>query len=380
MLSNVNTYSGTTYVSFGDIILDVNNALPNTPLTFTGTANIYLFNDSQIQNIGTLTATNVSGAKINLSGPYSTLTINQATGSDTLYSGTIVGIGSVVKAGSGTLTLKGTNTYTGGTTINAGTLKISEDSTGNVLSDIGFVSLANVSGATLNLNGKTETIGSLSGGGATGGYIVLGTGGALTVNQTTNTTYNGVISGAGSFTKTSYGVLTLNRVNTYTGATTLSGGEVILGVSNAIPNTSLVFTNAARLLLIHDDISTEVGSLTSEGVTGSVIWLYNRSVLTVNQATNTNYEGTIISNVMGSVVKNLAGTLTLKGANSYRGNTTITAGELNIAAFGSLNNGDYSGNIINNGIFRFRSSTPQYLRGTYSGSGTLDDSINLNFI
>ena len=286
-----------------------------------------------------------------------------------------------MKAGSGTLSLAGTNTYTGGTTINAGTLKIDNSSTGDVLSDIGFVTLANVNGATLNLNGKTETIGSLSGGGASGGNITLGTGGALTVNQTTNTSYNGAISGDGSFTKTSYGVLTLNGVNTYTGATTLSGGEVVIGVSNAIPNTSLVFANAARLLLIHDGVSAEIGSLTSEGVTGSVIWLYNRSVLTVNQSVDRNYDGSIISNVMGSVVKNLSGTLTLRGTNTYLGGTTINAGTLRIDGSSSLNNGDYRGSITNNGILRYSSSTPQYLRGTYSGSGTLsDDTSNLNFI
>ena len=133
--------------------------------------------------------------------------------------------------------------------------------------------------------------------------------------------------------------------------------------------------------MIHDGVSAEIGSLTSEGVTGSVIWLYNRSVLTVNQSVDRNYDGSIISNVMGSVVKNLSGTLTLRGTNTYLGGTTINAGTLRIDGSSSLNNGDYMGSITNNGILRYSSSTPQYLRGTYSGSGTLsDDTSNLNFI
>jgi autotransporter-associated beta strand protein len=370
MLSRASTYTGTTYMSDGDLIINTNNALPNTPLTFTGASNIYMFNSNLTQSIGTLTG--IVGAKIDLSGASSVLTINQATGSETTYSGTIIGIGSVVKNGSGTLILEGSNTYTGGTTINAGILRIA-GSSGNVLSNNGFVILANTTGAQLDLNGKTETIGSLSGGGTSGGYIALGTSGALTVNQFTNTTYDGVISGNGSFTKTSYGVLTLGGVNTYGGVTTLSGGDVIILASNAIPNTALTFTGAARLLLIRNDISLEVGSLTSDGVTGSVIWLYNNSVLTINQTSNTTFDGVITSNLSGSIVKNNSGILTLSGVNSYSGNTTINAGTLRITGSGSLGEGNYSGYITNNGILQYSSSASQTLTRSISGSGSLVD-------
>jgi autotransporter-associated beta strand protein len=280
-----------------------------------------------------------------------------------------------VKNGSGTLTLEGTNTYTGGTTINAGVLKIGGTS-GNVLSDNGFVILANTSGAQLNLNGKTETIGSLSGGGTSGGHIALGTSGALTVNQYTNTTYNGIISGNGSFTKTSYGVLTLGGVSTYSGATTLTGGDVIVLANNAIPNTALIFENSARLLLLRNGISLEVGSLSSSGASDSVIWLYDTSVLTINQTTNTSFEGKIISNLSGSIVKNNTGTLTLSGINNYSGNTTINAGTLVISGSGQLGAGNYSGYIINNGILAYRSSASQTLTRSISGSGSLEDADN----
>ena len=63
---------------------------------------------------------------------------------------------------------------------------------GNAIADTGAVTLANVAGAVLNLNGTNETIGSLAGGGATGGNVSLGAG-TLTTGDANNTTYSGVI-------------------------------------------------------------------------------------------------------------------------------------------------------------------------------------------
>ena len=50
--------------------------------------------------------------------------------------------------------------------------------------DTSEVVMANTSGAILDVNGMTDTIGSLSGGGSSGGNITLGSG-SLTVNQFT---------------------------------------------------------------------------------------------------------------------------------------------------------------------------------------------------
>jgi autotransporter-associated beta strand protein len=145
--------------------------------------------------------------------------------------------------------LSGANTYTGKTTINAGIIKIDAN---NVMPDYSEVVLANTSGVALDVNGKTDTIGSISGGGASGGNITLESGsgtGALTVNQFTFGDYAGVISGAGSFTKSSYGVLRLTSANTYTGATAVTGGDLIIMINGGIPNTALSLTGSSRLLL-----------------------------------------------------------------------------------------------------------------------------------
>ncbi|MES2922252.1 MAG: autotransporter-associated beta strand repeat-containing protein [Verrucomicrobiota bacterium] len=133
----------------------------------------------------------------------------------------------VTKVGTGTLTLSGSNTYTGATNIHGGTLSISGSS---AIADTGAVIVANTSGAAFNLLAN-ETIGSLEGGGATGGNVTLNSNQLLTGNDNTSTTYGGVMSGTdGSLEKLGTGTLTLTGSNTYTGATAVSHGKLIVGV------------------------------------------------------------------------------------------------------------------------------------------------------
>jgi len=111
----------------------------------------------------------------------------------------------------------------------------------------------------LDINGKTAAIGTISGGGASGGNISIGPdsdhAGNLTVNQSTLTTYSGVINGYGTFNKDGPGSLKLSSVNIYSGSTTITNGEIIITVTNAIPNTALIFSNTGRLLLLTSGVS-----------------------------------------------------------------------------------------------------------------------------
>ena len=74
--------------------------------------------------------------------------------------GNISGTGSVIQAGLGTATLSGINTYSGVTTVSAGTLQAGSTTALSATSDFTVAT-----GATLNVNGFSNSIGSLAGSG-----------------------------------------------------------------------------------------------------------------------------------------------------------------------------------------------------------------------
>ncbi|MBV8176224.1 MAG: autotransporter-associated beta strand repeat-containing protein, partial [Verrucomicrobia bacterium] len=243
--------------------------------------------------------------------------------SDTVtFSGVISGTGGVTQIGGGTTILTGSNTYSGSTTISSGTLQAG--------SATGFSpNSAFIVNATLDLNGFSNTIGSLAGSGT-----VLNNGGApatLTVgNNNTNTTFAGVLANGTSvlqLTKSGTGVLTLTGANTYTGGTTISSGTLQLG---------------------------------NGGTTGSIAGnVTNNGVLAFDRSDSVTFGGVISGT--GNVVQMGAGTLTLPGTNTYTGTTSVNAGSLIVngsiaSALTVVNPGGFlgghgtiGGNLINNG-------------------------------
>ncbi|HQW29468.1 MAG TPA: autotransporter-associated beta strand repeat-containing protein, partial [Verrucomicrobiales bacterium] len=137
------------------------------------------------------------------------------------------------------------NTYTGTTTVNAGTLELSG---GAAIIDTGAVVMANVSGANLKLN-NDETIGSLAGGGTTGGDVNL-QGNTLTVGDATpTTTFAGVISGTstGNFMKEGAGTMILSGDNTYDGTTTVNDGALYINGDQSAANGAVSVANSSTL-------------------------------------------------------------------------------------------------------------------------------------
>ncbi|MGE6784730.1 autotransporter outer membrane beta-barrel domain-containing protein, partial [Ensifer adhaerens] len=150
-----------------------------------------------------------------------TLTFNRSDAVS--FSGDISGTGGLTQAGTGTLTLFGANTYSGATTIDAGTLAAGST---NTFSANSAVTVA--SGANVNLVGFDQTIAALSG----AGNVALGTG-TLTVDQSTSTTYSGVLSGSDGFVKDGSGKLLLSGDSSgFTGTTAINGG--ILSVNGTL--------------------------------------------------------------------------------------------------------------------------------------------------
>ena len=64
----------------------------------------------------------------------------------------------------------------------------------------------------------------------------------------TQTLQHGGISGTGSLTQAGTGLLVLNASNTYSGATTISAGMLVLANSNALQNSTAAVDAAANSL------------------------------------------------------------------------------------------------------------------------------------
>jgi len=144
------------------------------------------------------------------------------------YSGTISGTGSVEKSGAGTLTLTGTNTYTGSTAVNSGTLNLV---VANAISS--HTAVTGSAGAAMTLGGS-QTIRSLAG----AANVVLGAH-TLSVGGTASTSYSGTISGIGSLTKAGAGTLTLSANNTFSGATSVTGGRLLVNGASSSGTTTV---------------------------------------------------------------------------------------------------------------------------------------------
>jgi len=183
----------------------------------------------------------------------------------------------LVKTGGGLLELTGTNTYFGSTHIQAGTLSASG---GSAIPNTSAVVLANTAGATFQLN-ASETIGTLAGGGATGGNVNIQTS-TLTLGDQRDSTFAGVISGGGgAVVKQGTGVITFTGANTFTGGTTLSAGTVVAGNDSALGNSGAqtVTFNGGRLAS-DNDVRSLPNNLTVNNVAGNQVTGTNSVTLT----------------------------------------------------------------------------------------------------
>ena len=131
----------------------------------------------------------------------------------------------------------GANTYTGATVIANDTF---EANNAQALGIGSAVSLGNNANAILKLD-VSVSIGSLAGGGATGGNVTLGAQTLTTGGNNTNTSYAGIISGtSGNLIKTGTGTQTLTATSTYTGSTNVNTGTLALGSTGSISSSALI--------------------------------------------------------------------------------------------------------------------------------------------
>jgi autotransporter-associated beta strand protein len=218
---------------------------------------------------------------------------------------------------------------------------------------------------------------------------------------------SGVLSGAGSLTKTGLGSLQLTGAgNTYIGDTSVLDGELVLAKSSgyAIPGNLSISATSDRTfvtlngsdqinpasvvsfgggnwpyLLLHGNNQTLAGISDSTG-NGVIQNTYSQtdvtqtSTLTVNNAADYSFNGYMRDTSIGTgalaLVKSGAGTLTLSGNNiGYTGGTTINGGKLVLQ---NVTNSTYLGSsVVNNGTLELSLSADLNYTAPVSGTGVL---------
>jgi autotransporter-associated beta strand protein len=268
---------------------------------------------------------NIAGGTITISAGMSplTTTVSAASGTYT-FSGGPIDSGSLTKSNGGTLVLSSANTYAGGTTVTGGSLTLSNK---NGLGS-GTVTLA---GGT---NFKTQDFEGNNSGGALPNAFVL-SGGKVNVDvsfgDAKDIWINTPVSGPGGFFITGSDQrnpgLMLSGAKTFEGGVTLGNGSKV-----TIDNAASLGTGTLR-----SEIKggwNEVGlkadaNIDTGGGVPNAIEIATDAFLRVN----TNGNNLLLSGKItgdGKLYKTNSGTLTLSGANTYKGDTKVDAGTLQV--------------------------------------------------
>ncbi len=277
---------------------------------------------------------------VNLTTALSPLEVIVETGGSYTFTGTggLSGAGGLTKKGSGSLVLgnSGANDFTGNVGIEAGSLQLS--GSGDRLPVSAGVTLADSAGTQLDLNGTSQTLASISGGGLSGGNIQLGAG---TLTLTGASSYDGVIEGSGSLVKSGTGNLLLTGVNTYGGGTTIEGGRITVtnDVDSGLGSGPVTIGIEGELSLGN---GLDTGSIAATTIA-------NDGLVIVNRLDDIILETAISGS--GGLNKNGEGALLIESAQTYGGLTVVNDGALQVThpeALGAATDLAVDGTIVNN--------------------------------
>ena len=331
-LSGANTYSGGTTVNAGTLVANVNTSQNGIG---TGAASIATGATLQINNTNA-TSTAFTIANVFTGAGTLNLNFNDPDTTGTAMTGLTGLTGNIILSASGStgdkLFFNADTTIPASLTINAGATLyatsnvtfsggVSVTGSGN-WEGLGAIRLdvGGVLGGPVTLLGDT-TVGIFIGSGTIAGNISSGVTGAVTLTLQTQTvaiagnlTLSGAISdGAGTLALKSSqaGTAILTGVNSYTGATTISAGTIQIGGSGSLGQGAY-----AGGVSIGSGATLQFSSSAAQTLSG------------------------IISGA-GALTKDTsaASTLTLSGANTYSGVTTVSAGILEFQNQNSLYNG-----------------------------------------
>ncbi|MEQ8211049.1 MAG: autotransporter-associated beta strand repeat-containing protein [Lacipirellulaceae bacterium] len=301
VLSGANTYTGGTSFNGGTLEVNANNNLgaPLGALSFDG---------------GTLIATNTFAMQ-------RTTTLNSGGGTISVTGATtltksfpISGTGGLTKADTGTLILGGANSYTGPTNITGGMLRLGAIER---LADVTDVTVS--AGAIFDLDSNNESIDALSGAGS----VQLGSAQLVVGLDNGSGTFGGVLSGTGDLLKEGIGTQTLTGANTYSGATFVDRGELILSGGGSINQTTLV----TGFNIGSAGTTTVDGAATTWDLSGNLfVGFDGTGTMNINNGATVMVDGDVTVGGNG-----IAGVLSLDGGtldNSAGTGVTVTTGAL----------------------------------------------------
>ncbi len=255
----------------------------------------------------------------------------------------INGTAGLTKTDTGTLTLEGTNGWTGATTISNGTLKAGAAGAipngtgkGNVVLDGGATAgILDLNGYDATINGLAGTTGTVLGqvlnNGSDNKVLTVGNAGA-TANFTGIIKDNSGTGGTVGLAQTGSGTLTLSGANSHTGGTTVTQGILSLGSAGALGSTGTISMNGGTLQFS--------ASNTTDYTSGSRLKIEDGKIAVFDTNSQpVSFASALQTGILGNggLRKDGNGTLTLSGANTYTGATTINTGTLKLTG-GSLGN------------------------------------------
>ena len=295
-----------------------------------------------------------------ISGAASAVSFNANTAAMAV-SGIVSGAGrSLAKSGNSSLTLTAANAYDGGTTVNAGTLKMGNSNA------LGSGEVVIPVGGTLDLNGNnvlatnTLTAASLRG-------TLTNSGAAVDLSATPITAVGGTftIDGSGQITlgKIDSARIVKNGVNTlvmaagdtdnYDGEMVVNSGTVVMAKNGAatrvIGGSNGLTLNGGKVILgglggdqIYDLVGITLNAGTFDmggvnetvsslnGAAGAVVTNDGSATSTLTLTSGGSFAGSIRDGINRLNLVQTGGNLTLTGANTYTGNTTVAAGTMSV--------------------------------------------------
>ena len=243
----------------------------------------------------------------------------------------------LTKAGLAPLTLSSSNGYAGNILVNLGSLTLAASGS------YGAVQLG--SSGTLQWNGSQDVV-SLSGSGG----LVTGSG-TLRLQGNADATFGGVLAGSFGLVKNGAGAFTLDSQTTFSGGVVLNNGVLRVGADSSLGTGTLTLaggslsgSDSVNGRTLPNAVRVQADSTFGDAVHSAVVNLSGPVVLSGTRVWRVNSEvavqGVIADGGLGyGLTKDGLATLTLNGANTFSGTTTVSSGTLALGASGSLRSG-----------------------------------------